>query len=308
MTIPPTSWTDNSLTWAAANPLWDSMSLNLAMIESVKECDSIAGRTVPALLSAAYNPIQPNRDYVNAIHSEVSTLIPLFVNHLDNSGNWNGQATIPAWTEATILTAIGDASRIVPANLNTLSAWYFQTYRILNMLRWVEYENKLSNKYFLSGIRKRSGGATTDWNTEIAQWESDAGSSIDASSDMGINRMQFSSGKYYIITEQKTFRFNTDALKNNLDIYIKPAISSGLGNNYLQPIGNVTSTAYLNLYKSLSEPSDVTIYPAGELEWASFGPPENNTSYNQIFSAITSDKIIFVLKFDGANGRKFKDW
>lgn len=125
MTI-PTSWTDNGLTWEVANPMWTFAELNLCMIEAIKEKDSATGRTVPTLLSDAYNPIRPNWDYVSTIHAEVTALIPLFINH----------STLSNWTESTILAAIGDSVRIISTHLGTLSAWYYQTKKILDMLSW----------------------------------------------------------------------------------------------------------------------------------------------------------------------------
>jgi hypothetical protein len=73
-----------------------------------------------------------------AIQSTVSALITSFVKHPDNGGNWAGLTSIPNWTEADILTAIGDDERIpAPARASELSAeWLYQQYEIINLLLW----------------------------------------------------------------------------------------------------------------------------------------------------------------------------
>lgn len=134
----PTSWESTGINWGGANPLWDVATLNLCMIEAIKERRITTGRPLSILLADTYNPIRPNFDYVSAIHSEVSDLILSFVNNLDHGGDWTGQNTIPNWTEANILTAIGDSARIVPTHLSTLSDWYFQTKKIMDLLVWIK--------------------------------------------------------------------------------------------------------------------------------------------------------------------------
>lgn len=85
-----------------------------------------------------YNPLYSNFEYVFAIYSCISTLIPKFVNFLDNGGYWTGRPSIPNLTEQSALNIIGDSARIVPAHMNVLSNLYFQSYKLLNLLRWIK--------------------------------------------------------------------------------------------------------------------------------------------------------------------------
>ena len=100
-----------------------------------------AGRTMPALIAADIpEGGRVTRAHRAALHNEVSALIPLYVNHLlptATPGNYNGEATIPVFSEATILTAVGDSVRLpVPNDHINAAAWNFQTKKIINLLRW----------------------------------------------------------------------------------------------------------------------------------------------------------------------------
>lgn len=99
-----------------------------------ERCDGvdIALLTAPIELYNLYN-IQ------NLIQAKITALIPLFVNHtlpLATPGNYDGESTIPMFTEATILVAIGAVSRLVPNRLLVDREWAVQQYKIINMLRY----------------------------------------------------------------------------------------------------------------------------------------------------------------------------
>ena len=87
-----------------------------------------------------------NIDTFRIIQNKITGLIPHFVNHLDNGGNWSNTEKgeiAPKWNEADILAAIGDAERIpVPVQLLELSAeWLYQQYKIVNLLIWTDYNS-----------------------------------------------------------------------------------------------------------------------------------------------------------------------
>jgi hypothetical protein len=279
------------------------------MIEAIKECDSITGRSVPTLLSASYNPIRPNCDYVNAIHSEVSALIPLFVNHLDHSGDWNGQTTIPNWTEATILTAIGDASRIVPSNLNVLSPWYFQQYKILNMLRWSYLETYSDSRWISHGFTKTVNVNPGTWADVQAAFLTQAWSADDTTRDAPRYYAINYSSQFYKFASKITREWE-NIIPHSVDLYHS---SGGYPSYIFQPIGSqiLADLYYLvNTYPensshslTLWEDDDLADLPSPE---TSGGPYNQKTNYVGGSSANHTPKA--VLKFDGANGRKFRDW
>ena len=106
----------------------------------IERC-TVTSVAVPAVLQTARAPgrIYTGDWYIN-FHNTISTLITKFINHTDSGGNWDGQPqnTVPfaVWSEADILTEIGDAVR-VPGPSIPLAAWSLQQYKILNLLLWI---------------------------------------------------------------------------------------------------------------------------------------------------------------------------
>ena len=110
----------------------------LPLIKAVNERCAVAGIstiTEPARLDAIAA--------LSVIQSEVTALIPLFVNQKTSGGVYTGLSEIPVWTENDILTSIGANSRIAaPASIYELSAdWLYQQYLILNKLVWFKSES-----------------------------------------------------------------------------------------------------------------------------------------------------------------------
>jgi hypothetical protein len=108
-----------------------------AVRQAIKERYLAVGGTGPTILQAEIPLGGPAlEDWPWAVQLAVSTLITAYVNHTDSSGDWSGQAAIPAWTEAEILADIG-AARISSGGF--LSAdWIYQQYQILNLLKWTK--------------------------------------------------------------------------------------------------------------------------------------------------------------------------
>jgi len=136
-----------------------------------------AGRTMPGLIvSDIPEGGRVRKTHRTALHNEVSALIPLYVNHLlptATPGNYNGETTIPTFTEATALAAVGDSIRLpIPNDHLNAAAWNFQTKKILNLLRWAK-EN-----IFVGGHYYGKNGSSPDWNTAVsainaAAWTTD---------------------------------------------------------------------------------------------------------------------------------------
>lgn len=317
--ITPTSWTDTGLIWTAVNPLWPLQELNLAMIEAVKEKDSATSRTVPALLSATYNPIRPNWDYVNAIHSEVSALIPLFVNHLlptATPGNYNGETTIPMFTEATILAAIGDSARMVPTHLSTLSAWYFQTKKILDLLRWVKKTVPFSS---ITGDRKKliaewpPGGypANTDFDDVFSKAQAaevESNGFVLYFGSIGTYSEQFTDSTYTVILDRNKgkfyFNYFIADLSASIDVYSIPSHITYRGKTNLFDTGSGWTESVLNLIQTISETSLNSPF-AGNFIVPTQTP--KHQALDTIWTSVLGEGQA-VLKFDTPNGFKFKNW
>lgn len=106
----------------------------LPVVKAVNERCAAAGLAIitePARLDAIA--------VMSTVQNKVTTLIPLFVNHTINGGDFTGLSSIPMFMEATMLTAIGAESRLpAPSNLAELAVdWLYQQYLILNKLIWV---------------------------------------------------------------------------------------------------------------------------------------------------------------------------
>jgi len=118
---------------------WDALALPdlwhplEALRRAINERQKVLGitHTAPVTrLSAVYQTCL-------ALHNAITYMLPGFVNHTDHSGDWDGQTTIPYWSEATMLTAIGSASMLAPARFFDINQWLSQSYKMLNLMRWV---------------------------------------------------------------------------------------------------------------------------------------------------------------------------
>jgi hypothetical protein len=80
---------------------------------------------------------KPPRLYAEAVDFYMGDgFYAAFAKQTDNSGEWNGKATIPVWTEADLEAEIG-ASRPPFVNYGELTAdWVWWMYKALNLLVW----------------------------------------------------------------------------------------------------------------------------------------------------------------------------
>jgi hypothetical protein len=285
----PTSWTSTGLDWTAPDPMWPLELLNPCLIEAILE--KRAGTGTP-LLSAPSNPLRPNFDYVTLMDSAVSTLIPLFVNHLlptATPGNYNGQTTIPNWTEATILAAIGDSVRIIPTHLGTLSSWYFQTRKILDMMRWPFLHPQRFDIYWKTGRNE------SDWLAYPWQPGGIYGGEIPYNYPYvpmvanGFDVNNTTKGKY---------KHNVGDYDVFADVYVYPT-SWPYGDFYNCPLGWVENK--WNKILTISGTGDLITPEIGVISYPNMpngsGFGVNHNSQNSAY---------YILKFDGPNGFKFR--
>ena len=314
----PTSWTSTGLVWDFADPLWLRHKLDLCNIEAVKEKYAATSGTVPALLSAEYNPIRAlqTMDYITAAHNEITALIPLFVNHLlpaVTPGNYNGETTIPVFTEATILAAIGDSTRIIPTHLSTLSGWYFQTKKILDMLMWV----KDYGIFIESDRRSNYYGMSETWDIAESGFNKNTFDNVIPDSygfgyhgycmytGAGVfwkmlKRIKKTFGNRGINANCVTYRYGTAYFLGQQLFYFQPLPigteeQQALGNpiNTLSAVEHFSSVLSISTHSCLSHECEQTLQaPALNISFMNIG-----RDLNDFFA---------ILKFDTPNGFKFK--
>lgn len=114
----------------------------------------------------------PGAAWFSAFQSAVTALFAKYADHTQYSGDYSGQATIPVWSEANMLSAISAGSRIAaPTSGKLRAAWAYQQYLMLNKLRWA-YATQGAMYY-----KTKSASATTTFadavtNFNAASWSS----------------------------------------------------------------------------------------------------------------------------------------
>lgn len=178
----PTEWTfGGEIDWSSSDSvrMRDFEYLFKPIFESIKERDAAVGRSVPSLIAADYNPLRPVYDYADAVQSEVTALIPYFVNFLlpaGSPGNYDGETNIPTFTESTMLTECDIATRIVPTRMEVFPAWFRQQYQMLNLMRWTK-QNSVSISIYgkrISCVRYRREGIDGYNLNDFILWGPDA--------------------------------------------------------------------------------------------------------------------------------------
>lgn len=112
--------------------------------------------------------------FVTSIDSKIDQFLTKYADHTQaTAGKFVNFDDIPLWTESSILTAIGDASRVRGVFCD-IAEWIKQVYKILNQLKWLRYFSSPGRNEdfgsFGSGWYVRSGndlswaGAQADYN------------------------------------------------------------------------------------------------------------------------------------------------
>lgn len=134
----PTEWTFGGLIdWTSVDTLRGTPVnyVMQAIIEAVKERCVLAEKSIPSLLSNAYNPLQPVYDYTYWIQDTVDSLIQRHVNQTGGI-DFTGETSIPMWNETDIIAAIGADERLIPSRLTLLAEWCYQQYQLINTCRY----------------------------------------------------------------------------------------------------------------------------------------------------------------------------
>lgn len=269
-----------------------------------------------ATQTAAIDRLQDIYGAMNTLHNAITAQISLFADHTDNSGNWHGQQSIPSWSESTLLAAIGDASRIVPIRLEILAPWLIQSYKILNLLKWVK------NKYTSTVVYWKDAQSNISW----ADCETNFLSSTWVDIGTKYNFIFLYSGLYQTINFwrkqawhlKKTiswthaFHFDVDLYSYNYSGYDSPQI-------VFQSIENINQEGALNKNAQYSDasisPMDLDVIVDLNNFDSSFPDPKDIMPASD--NGYTNEMVIFpdlttllcgIMKYDITGGFKFKNW
>lgn len=260
------------------------------------------------------NDIIPS-DWFFFFQSGIDDILDRYANHTDSSGDWTGQDDIPLWTEADMLTAIGDAERIPAPTDPLISArWMFQQYKILNLLRWVR---KVIG--YMQGSQDRIGRGSSSISPEIAvnlaiiQLESTPFSPTSASLSVK-NRTRFNSfsNEYECRIDQSIGKLETDFdytsvdLQSSIDFYL-----SGAGNNLYGNFSPVFHPLQGKLNTAITTPEGFGERDTGLLAHDQFDQFDLNFDVGSIGTNFVNTIIgrgRAAEKFDGENGFQFRDW
>jgi len=288
-------------------------SIRLALVERA----AAASYTLPTILQTEVKRLSTVKPYTDAIQAAITALIPLFINHTDNGGNWSGQSDVPMWTESAILSAIGAESRLIQNKMNVSADWITQQYKIINMLKWSKNINRSRNVKIRGGYGTSESSQDDAWNNAVSDYNS-ASWEASGSSDRSLfvrNRNSRSDNAYQssISIEKWEYydvinSFGQDAI---ISLYVRANVLQE-GQTFYQAIPDITlNENKLTLFlDDISCPKNSTtriitdlvpnfsnpgIPPPGEIAESSCRLQE---------TAYVNQSSVLVVKY----GFRFKDW
>ena len=258
-----------------------------------------------------------------AFHSNISDLIPQYLNHTDNGGDWTGKLTFKQWTESDIITAIGDEERYpVPTAGHLLDKWIIQQYKIINLLRWTLLNHPPFRRFYIGRYDKFyvSDISWSDCETKFnaKAWDftpispSPANPAIVYKSNYNVSLLEWR--KEAVKIESSIYWVDpTDKPEFSVDIYILSSNSFGAGSTPIEFTPVDGSTVWENLGKIASFPEAIehlNIIRFLDSDMSSLPNPE--LSINKVLNNLDTDAgaraAHVVAKFDGPNGFTYKDW
>lgn len=321
------NWEDSGINWTDPRiaPMWNALeSIRLALVERA----SVAGYTLPEILQSEVVRGAFIYYYTSAIQTAVSALIPLFVNHLDSNGDWTGKTSIPAWTEAAILAAIGAASRITAPRLAVTADWIAQQYAIINMLRW-NSKNELKINYWTKSItpiyntiwKELRDSAINSYNNAewvIATW----GSYYNSYFNIHCEVLSCAPSSIFYFGRSKSNIIPFNKLENidyiiDVDLY---SLMRSFANFNESEYDEIKTGVPYGTYKKI-DTQEINLQAQGNTPWFEVGFNDESLPYDipetpvsgyfgigwEATSAVANSPEL-ILKYDGPNGFKFKNW
>lgn len=133
-------------------------ALRLALIERAE----FREENIPAALTEIVRPCTLSPEWFAAFQDTMTAVIPKYLNHTVGT-NFDNFDNFSNWDEATILAAIGAASRIEapsPRPHDVGADWVLQQYKLINMLQCIDSSTFYNIGYSISfyGTQYREGG------------------------------------------------------------------------------------------------------------------------------------------------------
>ena len=266
---------------------------------AIEERSKGAGRSVVGSQLNKYQRV--TKSLRQALHNEVSNLIPLYVNHtlpVGDPGNYDGEDESPLWTEATILTAIGDATReTVPNDHLKCAKWNNQIRKIVNLLRWTMQTVHSEQQYY------RGSGSQATWALAESVFNSASWAVLG-----GVKRLEFRNTNQYEKFGTKlyfTVNFPPTAAHHH-DVFYVFCTTSTPGAIFL-PWGNLDIYNKYNEFTTWGETGIVSrsfYVSAPDSEYTNSYPIPVGTKQNW------GQQWFYISKFDGPNGFTYRgdDW
>lgn len=337
------SWEDADVNWEDPRiaPMWNALeAIRLALVERA----SVASYTLPIILQSEVVRLKLIYDYTYAIQTAVTTLIPLFVNHTDHDGDWdellysgeisyattsNNSFIVPLWTEAAILAAIGAESRLTAPRLAVTPDWIIQQYDIINMLKWTKTSvwNLYGYGSYVKLYLSRRGETGYEYNSVVESIDTIVSivSSYTPYPEILFPGIETScnkslSGSTYFYQggcTQCEVTFHVDSLPitpHSAVFYILPGYPGIEERTIFDANGMSFTERTIKAWTTFSETSDTEIVAdkIGDTSSSVFpkypNEPAGETKTYETFRGWYIAWAAFVLKFDGPNGFKFKNW
>jgi len=337
--VSPTSFTDLDMDWsdestdisAQKSKYLDALRLAILERQSVLNITSLDILYTPNYIPYPYKTL--DYDLLIYMHNAIRTLIPHFVNHTVNNGDFTGLDSIPMWNERDLLDylQIEEYQYPQPFDMDN-NEWLKQQYKIINLLRYTAYVCNTFSKdtmgvyqYPYSSIYSMSFRGHRKTKGELGSW------------DECLNVLKSSNwnGKYDLEGESYIgYLFDVDLYRIEMVQYqyiINPRISCLLdfysyrssnpygGNGFLFQECSISDTPYV-VKKSFTENNYFNFYLWNEddfllINWKK--PMGINADYHNAPKPVYRDPTSFIdffdlilLKYTGPNGFKFRgtDW
>lgn len=336
-------WTSEGMNWTSLSgknfyPYLEA--LRLALLERADG----AGLTIPTILNS---PVliggETTYAWGDAYNDLMSDTITKYVDKDDNSGNWHETVNgPPSWSEATLLTAIGDTVRypIYFFGSELTSKWALQQYNFLNKLLWHEIDfipniNTVT-RLIISSIGQHASNWTTAYNNAVTDWNNQTAGSSSPSFDCysETRKTLETSGTRTVELQMQqcegTFPASSTTFQSTVDFYATLTHHDTLGTATFDDHGHLAENLPINditvgsgpvwiLFDRISTESAAAtrafngIFTNAEMNAIPTAPP--NCGPNPTVSgALNANKCGYkesgsgsvVFKYDGTNGFKFK--
>ena len=292
-------WNPNWEEYKGSNMLLYLASINLDAALSERE------------QAIGYYPTRPHyattigNDFFKKFQRSIDYVIPRYVNHTIQDGDFSGLTEFPMWTEADILEAISDEERLPIPNEPMMSAkWCYQQYKIINVLRWrslsFEHDWTVIGLYYKW---KKTGEAST-WGETVSRFN-DATWQLEQYSPYEEYVTQYhEDSDFYTIRGRKWEWYAK--VEQPFDIYVTPTAHNE--SSIFAPIGNNTTQDVLQYQYSMPANSGNYAFPLYDDAFYDNAIPKPD-SYTYIGQIIPTAGKFLIAKHDGdEQGFSFRDW